>query len=115
LEVAAVVGVTVLAMTVGYQRPAGRSALTSAVLHCAALGVWLGVVLPANVGIGGWRSGGIPAAWERWRVHRETGHAVSFALLLLGFNVLVLVVLSERHPRERGRPRPAGPLPGVPD
>jgi hypothetical protein len=69
LGVAAVVGVTVLAMTVGYQRPAGRLALTSAVLHSAALGVWLGVVLPANVAIGGWRSSGIPADRERWRIH----------------------------------------------
>jgi hypothetical protein len=47
----------------------------------------LGVVLPATVGIGGWRSSGIPVDWEIWRIHWETGHAVSFALLLLGFGV----------------------------
>ena len=29
----------------------------------------LGVVLPANVAIGGWRSSGIPADRERWRIH----------------------------------------------
>ena len=41
LEVATVVAVTVHAMTVGWQRPGGRFALTAAVLHTAAVGVWL--------------------------------------------------------------------------
>jgi len=34
-----VIGVTVLAMNVGYRHPAGRLALAAAVLHTAALGV----------------------------------------------------------------------------
>jgi hypothetical protein len=42
LEIATVIGVTVLAMNVGYRHPAGRLALAAAVLHTAALGVWLG-------------------------------------------------------------------------
>ena len=96
--VAGVVGVTVLAMMVGYQRPAGRLALAAAVLHTAALGVWLGVVLPADGG-----TGAVPADWERWRIRWEMGHTVSFGLLLLGFAALVLAVLSERHPRQVGR------------
>jgi hypothetical protein len=41
LEIATVIGVTVLAMNVGYRHPAGRLALAAAVLHTAALGVWL--------------------------------------------------------------------------
>jgi hypothetical protein len=81
LEVTAV-AVTVLALTLRPWRPAGRLALLAAGLHSAALGVWLGVVLPAD--------------WERWRIHWETGHTVSFGLLLLGFGALVLAVLSER-------------------
>lgn len=92
LEVATVAAVTVHAMTVGWQRPAGRFALTAAVLHTAAVGVWLGVVLPARP---------VASDWERWRVHWEAGHAVSFGLLLLGFGALVLAVLSERYPRDR--------------
>jgi hypothetical protein len=92
LEVATVVAVTMHAMTVGWQRPGGRFALTAAVLHTAAVGVWLGVVLPA---------GPVASDWERWRVHWETGHAVSFGLLLLGFGALVLAVLSEPYPRDR--------------
>ena len=94
LEVATVVGVTVLAMTVEYQRPAGRFAWAAAVLHTAALGVWLGVVLPADVG-----TGAVPSDSERWRIGWERGHTVSFGLLL-GFAALVLAVLSERHPRQ---------------
>jgi hypothetical protein len=39
LETATVIGVTVLAMNVGYRHPAGRLALAAAVLHTAALGV----------------------------------------------------------------------------
>jgi hypothetical protein len=91
LAVATVVAVTVLAMTVGCRCPAGRFALAAAMLHTAALGVWLGVVLPSDTRLGG---------WERWRLHWEAGHAVSFGLLLLGFGALVLAVLSERHPRQ---------------
>ena len=98
LEVATVAGVTVLAMMVGYQRPAGRLALAAAVLHTAALGVSLGVVLPANPG-----TGAVPSDWERWRIRWEMGHTVSFGLMLLGFATLVLAVLSERHPRQGGR------------
>ena len=105
LEVATVVAVTVHAMTVGWQRPGGRFALTAAVLHTAAVGVWLGVVLPA---------GPVASDRERWRVHWETGHAVSFGLLLLGFGALVLAVLSERYPRDRslgaGPPQAASAL-----
>jgi hypothetical protein len=80
-----VVAVTVLALTLRPWRPAGRLALLAAGLHSAALGVWLGVVLPVD-----------PADVERWRLHWETGHTVSFGLLLLGFGALVLAVLSER-------------------
>ena len=108
LAVAAVIAVTVLAMTVGYQRPAGRFALAAAGLHTAALGVWLGVVLPAGIGSAGWSTGAVPSDWERWRIRWETGHTVSFALLLLGFAALVLAVLSERHPRRVGRFAGAG-------
>jgi hypothetical protein len=103
LEVAAVLGVAVLAVILRRQRPAGRFALAAAVLHAAALGVWLGVVLPANIDIGSWSTGGIPADWERWRVRWETGHAVSFGLLLVGFGALVLAVLSERDQTDTGR------------
>jgi hypothetical protein len=92
-----VVAVTVLAITVGYQRPAGRFALAAAVLHTAALGVWLGVVLPADVGSGGWSGGAVPPDWASWRVHWETGHTVSFGLLR-GFVALVLALLAERRP-----------------
>jgi hypothetical protein len=99
LEVATVVAVAVLAITVGHQRGAGRFALAAAVLHTAAFGVWLGVVLPA---------GAVPADWERWRLHWELGHAVSFGLLLLGFGALVLAVLSERHPGQARRLAGAG-------
>jgi hypothetical protein len=53
LEIATVIGVTVLAMNVGYRHPAGRLALAAAVLHTAALGVWLGVMLPADPGAAG--------------------------------------------------------------
>jgi hypothetical protein len=53
LETATVIGVTVLAMNVGYRHPAGRLALVAAVLHTAALGVWLGVMLPADPGAAG--------------------------------------------------------------
>jgi hypothetical protein len=73
--------------------------------------VWLGVVLPANVGIGGWSTGGNPSDTERWRAHWETGHAVSFGLLLLGFGALVLAVLSERYPPQWGRQLSANPVP----
>lgn len=111
LEVAAVAGVTALAVRLGYQRLAGRLALTAAVLHSAALGVWLGVVLPANVGIDGWSTGGNPSDMERWRAHWEMGHAVSFGLLLLGFGALVLAVLSERHPPQWGQQLSANPVP----
>lgn len=90
---AGVVAVTALAMTVASQRPAGRFALAAAVLHTAALGVWLGVVLPANAA-----AGAVASDWERWRIHWETGHAVSFGLLLFGFGALVLAVVSERYP-----------------
>jgi hypothetical protein len=99
LAVATVVAVAALAMTVGRRRPAGRFALAAAVLHTAALGVWLAVVLPSDTGLGG---------WQRWRLHWEAGHAVSFGLLLLGFGALVLAVLSERHPRPVGRLAAAG-------
>ena len=44
LETATVIGVTVLAMNVGYRHPAGRLALA---------GVWLGVMLPADPGAAG--------------------------------------------------------------
>ena len=47
------IGVTVLAMNVGYRHPAGRLALAAAVLHTAALGVWLGVMLRADPGAAG--------------------------------------------------------------
>ena len=53
LETATVIGVTVLAMNVGYRHPAGRLALAAAVLHTAALGVWLGVMLLADPGAAG--------------------------------------------------------------
>jgi energy-converting hydrogenase Eha subunit B len=53
LETATVIGVTVLAMNVGYRHPAGRLALAAAVLHTAALGVWLGVMLRADPGAAG--------------------------------------------------------------
>jgi hypothetical protein len=79
-------------------------ALAAAVLHTAALGVWLGVVLPADAG-----TDAVPADWERWRLHWEAGHAVSFGLLLLGFGALVLAVLSERSPHRVGSAaRPGG-------
>ncbi len=94
LAVATVVAVTGLAMTVWRRCAAGRFALNAAVLHTAALGVWLGVVLPSDTGLGG---------WQRWRLHWEAGHAVSFGLLLIGFGALVLAVLSERYPRQVAR------------
>jgi hypothetical protein len=93
LEVATAAGVTAFAMTVGYQRPAGRLALTAAMFHTAALGVWLGVVLPAGA-----RGGTGLSDLERWRTGWELGHTVGFVLLLLGFAALVLAVLWERHP-----------------
>jgi hypothetical protein len=98
LGAATVVGVTVFALTVGCQRPAGRFALAAAMLHSAALGVWLGV-LPADA---------VASDWERWRVGWETGQTVSFVLLLLGFAALVLAVVWERHPRPGPRLAAAG-------
>jgi hypothetical protein len=95
--VAGAVAVTALTISVASQRPAGRFALAAAVLHSAALGVWLGVVLPANAA-----PAAVASDWERWRVHWETGHAVSFGLLLLGFGALVLAVVSERYPDRVG-------------
>jgi hypothetical protein len=91
-----VVAVTVLAITVGYQRPAGRFALAAAVLHTAALGVWLGWCRPTSGPAAGAAAPSRPTG-ASWRVHWETGHTVSFGLLR-GFVALVLALLAERRP-----------------
>jgi hypothetical protein len=103
LEVAADVGAVVLTV-VRRRRALARRALGAAVLHAAALAVWLTVVLPANIEIDSWSSAGIPADWQTWSNRWETGHAVRFGLLLAGFCLLVLPVLAEQ--RRGGRERP---------
>ena len=105
LEVATAAGVTVFALTVGCQRPAGRFALAAAMFHTAALGVWLGVVLPAGA-----RGGNGQSDLERWRTGWELGHTVGFVLLLLGFAALVLAVLWEGHPSPMRRLAGAGAI-----
>jgi hypothetical protein len=81
----------------------------AAVLHAAALAVWLTVVLPTNLEAGRWDSAGIPADWQTWSNRWETGHAIRFGLLLLGFCLLVLTVSAEQ--RTRGRETSHGPTP----
>jgi hypothetical protein len=78
-----------------------------AIFHAAALAVWLTVVAPANVEIARWgAAGGIPPGWESWRLRWETGHAVSFVLLLAGFCLLVRAAspATDTVPQDRSRP-----------
>jgi hypothetical protein len=65
-----VVAVTVLAITVGYQRPAGRFALAAAVLHTAALGCGCGWVWcrPTSGSAAGAAAPSRPTG-ASWRVH----------------------------------------------
>ena len=77
LEVATVAAVTVHAMTVGWQRPGGRFALTAAVLHTAAVGVWLGMVLPAGP------AGPAGAAGPRHRAVGDRRHPRGIRFLLM--------------------------------
>jgi hypothetical protein len=109
IEVAAVIGTIALAAALRRQHLAGRLALVAAVLHAAALAVWVTVVAPANAEIGTWSASGIPADWTSWRDRWETGHAASFGLLLLGFVVLVLALLAEQRQRARAAPAPNQP------
>ncbi len=99
LEIAAVVAVCALAVAVRRRVFTRRLMLGAAALHVAALACWIGVVAPANVEIGRWMANGIPPAWERWRVQWESGHAAGFVLLLFGFCLLVVAVLTESHAR----------------
>ena len=84
-------------MTVGWQRPAGRFALTAAVLHTAAVGVWLGVVLPARPVAAVEPDHAAGRAGELGQPGQQVGGEVGQAFL----------VLSERYPRDR--PLGAGP------
>jgi hypothetical protein len=96
IEVAAVVGVVVVAATLR-RRPAGRLALVAAGLHIAALAAWVGIVAPANAEIGTWRVDRIPQDWATWRTRWEAGHAIGFALVMPGFCLLVLSLLREHR------------------
>ncbi len=99
-----VVAVTVLAITVGYQRPAGRFALAAAVLHTAALGVWLGVVLPADIGSGGWSGGAVPPDWgELARPLGDGAHG----------QLRAAARLRRAGARPAGRAAPGEPMPGT--
>jgi hypothetical protein len=96
LEIAAVIGAAVIAVALRRAHPASaaaRLALAAALLHAAALVIWLAVVAPANVEIGRWAASGIPPDWERWRMRWESGHGASFVVLLCGFSLLVAALL----------------------
>jgi hypothetical protein len=98
IEVAAVVGTIMLAVVLRHQRPSNRLAVGAALFHSAALAAWVTIVAPANAAIGEWGSRGIPPDWETWRIRWETGHALGFVLLSVGFCVLIVTVLREQRP-----------------
>ena len=97
IEVAAVLGTVMLAVVLRHERPAGRLALLAAVCHVAALAAWATIVAPANAVIGEWSRRGIPPEWKTWGIRWESGHAISFVLLTVGFSLLVLTLLREQR------------------
>jgi hypothetical protein len=99
IEVAAVLGAGILAVVLRHQRAAGRLALAAALFHAAALAAWATIVAPANTAIGEWDRSGIPRDWELWRIRWESGHTLGFALLTVGFCLLVLTLLHQHRER----------------
>jgi hypothetical protein len=95
IEVAAVLGTIMLAAVLRHHRPSNRLAAVAALFHSTALATWIAVVAPANGAIGEWGDRGIPPDWETWRLRWESGHALSFVLLTVGFCVLVVTLLRE--------------------
>ena len=70
----------------------GPFRLGAGALTCFALAffaVWLGMVLPVNREVARWNPAAVPPGWEHWRRRWDTGHAVRFALHMLGFGLLV--------------------------
>jgi hypothetical protein len=98
IEVAAVLGTIMLAVVLRHQRSSNHLAAAAAVFHSAALAAWVTIVAPANAAMGEWGSRGIPPDWQTWQIRWESGHALSFGLLSVGFCVLVVAMLREQRP-----------------
>jgi hypothetical protein len=96
LEVVTVLGVVALAFALRHRKPTASLVTASAVLHAAALAIWISVVAPANFEIAGWVADHVPAGWEGWRLRWELGHATSFVALLAGFCFLVAGLVRSR-------------------
>jgi hypothetical protein len=85
-----------MGLTFAHKRPSGRLAFAAAVSHIAALAAWAAIVAPANAAIGEWGRSGIPPDWEKTQIRWESGHTAGFALLTMGFCLLVLTLLREQ-------------------
>lgn len=78
--------------------PGARTTGIAALLFLAALGVWLGVVAPANAVLATWRPGPLPADFAMVRDRWEYGHIAIAAIKLVAFASLALAVASRLRP-----------------
>lgn len=89
LEMLAIVSAIVLTVLVRRNRPMFAWTLTGTVLLAAGLAEWALVVQNANGKMAGWALSHTPAGWTGVRDQWEYGHVGHFALLGLGFVILL--------------------------
>lgn len=96
IEVVNVLLLVRLAYAVRGRRGVRSYAVVAAGCFLLALLVWAVVVQPVNAHVAHWSIGSVPSGWQAWRSRWEYGHTARFALMLVGYGVLVRAVVG-RH------------------
>jgi hypothetical protein len=93
IELGAVLAAIVLVFLVRKEGLAGSLTLLGAVCLVAGLVVYFMFIEPANTAMRAMAIQAPPHDWDAWRRQWEYGHAVHFALHLMGFSALLLSAL----------------------
>ena len=100
LQIAALIGLLVLALLLRRTNAQGFSLVSAAAwLVAAGLIVWWLTVYPANVELAQWVNGPVPDDWMHWRTSWEGGQAANGVLQLAGFAALIASLLVKPAPR----------------
>jgi hypothetical protein len=99
VEVLAILLAWAVALMARDRRPALRWSLGAASCISAGLVAWALLVAPMNAALAGWTPETLPPDWRGYRNQWEAGHAIHFALFLLGFAALVIAILNDAPQR----------------
>jgi hypothetical protein len=94
-EVTAIAATWVLLRLVRQNRSSFGLTLLAALLLSGALVIFFALNAPVNAAFASWTAATLPPDWPNYRLRWETGHAISFVLVLIAFIALLRALFRE--------------------